>query len=71
MTNKKKTIMSFATVLCLIPENVNGRLSKITGNGQAASCQLFYRKIYGCFPVYVETEDEQLNLKRSQWFGIM
>ena len=33
---KKKTIMSFATGLCLIPENVYGR-------------QLFYRKIYGYF----------------------
>ena len=46
---KKKTIMSFATVLCLIPENVYGRLSKIKGNGLAAGCQLFYRKIYGYF----------------------
>ena len=29
--------MSFATVLCLIPENVYGRPVKITGNGLAAS----------------------------------
>ena len=42
-------IMPFATVLCLIPENVYGRLQKITGNGLAAGCQLFYRKIYGYF----------------------
>ena len=41
--------MPFATVLCLIPENVYGRLQKITGNGLAAGCQLFYRKIYGYF----------------------
>ena len=41
--------MSFATVLCLIPENVYGRLLKITGNGLAAGCQLFYHKIYGYF----------------------
>ena len=40
----KKTIMSFATVLCLIPEN---------GNGLAAGCQLFYRKIYGYFLQHV------------------
>ena len=38
----KKHNMSFATVLCLIPENTN-----ITGNGLATGCQLFYRKIYG------------------------
>ena len=31
--------MSFATVLCLIPENVYGGLSKITENGLAAGCQ--------------------------------
>ena len=42
MTKKKK--MFFATVLCLLPENVYGRL--LTGNGLAAGCQLFYRKIY-------------------------
>ena len=41
----KKLIMSFASVLCLIPENVK----KITGNGLAASYQYFYRKIYGYF----------------------
>ena len=41
--------MSFATVLCLIPENVYGCLQIITGNGLAAGCQLFYRKIYGQF----------------------
>ena len=46
---KKKTIMSFVTNLCLIPENICGRLLKITGNGLAAGCQLFYRKIYGYF----------------------
>ena len=46
---KIKSIMSFATVLCLIPETVYGRLKKITGNGLAAGCQLFYRKIYGYF----------------------
>ena len=38
---KKIIIMSFVTVLCLIPENVYGCL--------AAGCQLFYRKIYGQF----------------------
>ena len=48
-THKKKSIMSFATVLCQIPENVYGRLLKITGNGLAAGCLLFYRKIYGNF----------------------
>ena len=31
----------------MIPENIYGRLQKITGNGLAAGCQLFYRKIYG------------------------
>ena len=41
-----QTIMSIATVLCLIPENVYGRL---TGNELAAGCQLFYRKMYGYF----------------------
>ena len=49
---KKKIIiiiMSFATVLCLIPENVYGCLYIITGNGLAAGCQLFYHKIYGQF----------------------
>ena len=45
----RKTQMSFATVLCLIPENVYGRLQKITGNGLATGRQLFYRKIYGYF----------------------
>ena len=45
----KKTIMSFATVLCQIPENVYGRQYKITGNGLAAGYQLFYRKTYGYF----------------------
>ena len=49
MTKKKKTIMSFATILCRTPENVYGRLKKITGNGLAAGCQLFYCKIYGYF----------------------
>ena len=43
----KKTIISFATVLCLIPKNAYGCQYKITGNGLAAGCQLFYRKIYG------------------------
>ena len=33
----------------MIPENIYGRLQKITGNGLAAGCQLFYRKIYGYF----------------------
>ena len=41
--------MTFATVLCLIPENVYGRLLKIMGNGLAPCCKLFYRKIYGYF----------------------
>ena len=48
MTKKIKTIMSFATVLSLIPENVYGPV-KITGNGLAPGYQLFYRKIYGYF----------------------
>ena len=51
--------MSFATVLCLIPENVYGRLEKITGNGLAAGCQLFYRKIYGYFTVYNESSSHK------------
>ena len=40
----RKQYMSFATVLCLIPVPV-----KISGNGLAAGCQLFYCKIYGYF----------------------
>ena len=43
----KKPIMSLATVLCLSPENVDVHLYEITGNGLAAGCQLFYRKIFG------------------------
>ena len=43
----QKHYMSFATILCMIPENVYGRLKKISGNGLAAGCKLFYRKIYG------------------------
>ena len=40
----------FATVLCLIPENVYGQKKNTkTGNGLAAGCHLFYRKIYGYF----------------------
>ena len=39
----------FATVLCLIPENVTGARKKITGNELAAGCKLFYRKVYGYF----------------------
>ena len=35
----------FATVLCLNPENAR----KKKGNGLAAGCHLFYRKIYGYF----------------------
>ena len=42
---KQHMHMSFATVLCLIPENVYGRMYKITGNGLAAGCNFFYRKI--------------------------
>ena len=52
--------MSFATVLCLIPENVYGRLSKekITGNELAAGYQLLYRKIYEYFyGVYGRTQE--------------
>ena len=59
MYDKKKTkkTMSFATVLCLIHENVYRRLRKITGNRLAAGCQLFYRKIYGYFySVYLMNE---------------
>ena len=41
--------MSFATVLCLIPEIVLQAPVKITVNGPAAGCQLFYNKIYGYF----------------------
>ena len=44
----KSNTCLFATVLCLIPENVTGARKK-TGNGLAAGCQLFYRKIYGYF----------------------
>ena len=43
----KSNTCLFATVLCLIPENVYGRPKKLTGKGLAAGCQLFYRKIYG------------------------
>ena len=45
----KSNICLFATVLCLIPENVYGRPEKKTGNGLAAGCKLFYRNIYGYF----------------------
>ena len=41
--------MSIEFALCLVFENVYGRLLKITGNGLAAGRQLFYRKIYGYF----------------------
>ena len=43
----QKQYMSFATVLCLIPENVLRVPVKVTVNGLTADCQLFYRKIYG------------------------
>ena len=45
----KSNTCLFTTVQCLIPENVYGRPLKKTGNGLAADCQLFYRKIYGYF----------------------
>ena len=49
----QKQCMSFATVLCLIPENVLRAPVKITVfvmvNGLAAGWQLFHRKIYGYF----------------------
>ena len=49
----QKQYMSFATVLCLIPENVLRAPVKITVfvtvNGLAAGWQLLYRKIYGYF----------------------
>ena len=42
--------MLFATVLCLIPENVRAPVKiHVTENGLATGCQLFYRKIYGYF----------------------
>ena len=41
--------LSFAAVLCLTPENGLRAPVKIAGSGLAAGCQLFYRKIYGCF----------------------
>ena len=44
----KSNTCLFATVLCLIPGNVTGARKK-TGNGLAAGCQLFYRKMYGYF----------------------
>ena len=44
----KSNTCLFATVLSLIPENDYGRRKKM-GNGLAAGCQLFYRKIYGYF----------------------
>ena len=47
--DKKKTIMSFATVLCLVLGGVFGRLWEIAENGLAAGCRVFYRKIYGYF----------------------
>ena len=40
----QKQYMSFATVLCLIPENVYERLYKKTGNGLAAGCHYFTAK---------------------------
>ena len=43
----KSNTRFFATVLCLIPENVYGRRKKNTGHGLAAGRQLFYCKIYG------------------------
>ena len=45
----KSNTCLFATIPCLVPENIYGCLQKITGNGLAAGCQLFYRKIYGYF----------------------
>ena len=45
----KSNTCLFATVLCLIPENVYGRPKKNPGNGLAAGCQLIYLKIYGFF----------------------
>ena len=45
----KSNTCLFATVLCLIPEMITGARNKITGNGLAAGCQLFYRKIYEYF----------------------
>ena len=44
----KSNTCYFATVLYLIPQNVYRRPLK-TGNGLAAGCQLFYRKIYRYF----------------------
>ena len=45
--DKKKTIMSFDTVLCLIPKKCLRAPVENNGNWTAAGCQLFYRKIYG------------------------
>ena len=45
----KSNICLFATVLCLIPENVYGRSKKITGKGLAAGSQLLYRKLTDIF----------------------
>ena len=64
--------MSFATVLCLIPENIYGRLLKIAENGLADGCQLFYLKIYGYFYSVAEFAnsedlDDCLNSLNSQY----
>ena len=45
----KSNICFFAIVPCLVPEKCLRAPVKITGNGLAAGCQLFYRKIYGYF----------------------
>ena len=61
---KKKTIMS------QIPENVYGRLYKITGNGLAAGCQLFYCKIYGYFLQCnaVDSSNDSFPIRKSYLF---
>ena len=45
----KRTIMSFAAVLCLIPENVTGACKKNNGKWTGSWFPVIYRKIYGYF----------------------
>ena len=61
--------MAFANVLCLIPENVYGRLSvKNNGKWTGSWCQLFYRKSYGYFFYSVSSEIKEYRLDTISFF---
>ena len=55
--------MSFYYRTVLVPENVYGRLKKITGNGLAAGCQLFLRIFFAVYPVSMTSLDIAVYIK--------